>query len=101
MRVVSHFVSLEYHFTVPFQERIQVGPSKPVAIFLCSLLHSGRVYGDTRMDTFWAFRQAFVHLILADNWLSTSAQIRQGTPNIGKARCVLQRRCCGTVDWFG
>jgi hypothetical protein len=42
MRVVSRFVGLESNFTVPwaFQERIRVGSSKPVAISLCSLLHS-------------------------------------------------------------
>lgn len=42
MRVVSHFVGLEPNFTGlwAFQERIRVGSSKPVAIFLCSLLHS-------------------------------------------------------------
>jgi hypothetical protein len=50
--------------------------------FLNVVAFSGRVYGDTRMDTNWAFRQAYAQLISIISQSSTIfLQIRQGAPD--------------------
>ena len=56
------------------QEKTLVRSSKTSTIFLAFLntvAFSGRVYGDTRMDTNWAFRQAYAQLICVINLSST------------------------------
>jgi hypothetical protein len=54
------------------QEKILVGSSKTAAIFMTFINVSGRVYGVGRMDTNWAFRQAYAQSLTVIHRLLTS-----------------------------
>ena len=50
----------------------------------------GRVYGNTRMDNVWAFREAYVEPLGERTFRLTTVQIQQGTGNQDCAGCLLR-----------
>ena len=60
-----------------------MGNARHLSAFLNAVAFSGRFYGDTRMDTNWALRQAYARLIRIIIQSSTIIffQIRQRPPD--------------------